>query len=399
MNRSHRPLVAIALLALSQGLGPGLTAFALPLILRGEGVSLPMAGLSTLLIWPTMLRFVIAPLVDRAQAGAQGKRRWLLWQVQALFTACFAMLALTPPEAGLALPIAIIAALNVIAAVQTVAAEGFAVRALPPARRGQASAVQLIAYYLGSILSGAGLIGLAQVAGWVIAVLALALIAALGAVVAYKWRDQQGVRTQAPGLRELRFDRPLLVLMGIALLLDLPQNAGIALLGPILAEHGYAIADAAALVGGVGLGAAIVGALGAGLWLYDPRRRGIRLLMLAAVQGLALLPLAFVLEQPRPSHGLIAAAVCLATASAGAFNTAFGAWLMDRVRLPTAATEMALLASLHSVSYVIAGPIAGYAAAALGSQQFLATAGLASLCLVPLLLIAPAPRQWPKRPV
>lgn len=58
----------LAALSLAQSLPLALTAFALPVRLRREGLSLEAVGLATLLLWPASLRFLAGPMIDVLQA-------------------------------------------------------------------------------------------------------------------------------------------------------------------------------------------------------------------------------------------------------------------------------------------------------------------------------------------
>lgn len=337
-----------------------------------------------------MFRFVVAPLIDRWQT--RSRRHWLLWQLQAAFAGCFLLLAVVPPEAGMAAIIAVLAALNVLAAVLNAALEGFAVRTVPAEWRTRASAIRLISYYAGSIAASAGLISGALLLGWRTAVITLAAVPVAAALAAFRWRGIGGMISASPAWRDFRLERSFMLLMPVAFLLDLPQNIGIALLGPILTLRGYGLEAAALLTGGAGLAAAAAGALLAGFRRTSPSGRSGQMVLVAAIQGLALVPLAAVISLGDLPRAAVVTAICAATASAGAFNTVFAAWFMDRVQPATAATQMAILSSLHSASAVIAGPIAGYAVGEAGVSGFLVAAALASIAMIPLLLAAPAPR-------
>lgn len=385
----------VATLSLSQGLGPGLTAFALPLVLRAHGVDMAGAGLATLLIWPTALKFLVGPAIDRAQSDA-AQRRWLLAPLQITFTACFAMLALLPPDVSLYAMIGLIGLINVIAAVLDVAVGGFARRVLRPDERATGQAAQLVAYYAGTIAASGGLLTLVEAAGWSAGILALTVVAAVAAAAGFASRRFDGESRPNPPWRAFRPQAGFAGIAAVAVLLDLPQNVGISMLGPFLLDGGLTVGEAARITGGTGLLAAAAGALLGGLAARRKAGRRNRLAALGAAQCLALLPLAVLASLGTTSHAELTAAVCVAAGSAGAFNAALGAWFMDRVRSATAATELALLASLHSLSYVIAGPLAGIGATALGVPLLLTLAAGEGLLVLPLLWLAS--RRLPPQP-
>jgi predicted MFS family arabinose efflux permease len=98
----------------------------------------------------------------------------------------------------------------------------------------------------------------------------------------------------------------------------------------------------------------------------------------------AALPLAALGVADGASYPAALIAACIAYAPAAAFNVLFGAWLFDEVRPATAATQLALLAAVHNLSYVAAGPIAGMGAEALGFPMLYV---LAAAGTVPALLL------------
>lgn len=176
--------------------------------------------------------------------------------------------------------------------------------------------------------------------------------------------------------------RKLALPLLVALLLDLPQNVAIGMTGPMLLDVGFDQARIGILSGGIGLAAAMAGAVAA--WRLTPRNQHVRgLVLFALLQALLLLPLAWLAASSAPSLLMAGLAVCGAYAAAAAFNVLLFAWCVDRSNPATGATDLALLASVHSLSYVISGPVGGMVATELGyAGLFVAGAAVAIIVVL-----------------
>lgn len=391
----------------SQGISPGFAAIALPVVLRRQGVSLQMVGLSGLLLLPMALKFVWGPWADRV-ATAGTTRVWItgLWAALAL---AFAGLAVTPPARWLAPFLVLVAAAYLIVAVLDVVTDGVAVRLLTPIERPLGNAAQYGGYYAGAILGGGLFLALEPRLGWVPAVGLLAAIVAAGWVTARRLLAVSEVAlppdlgsrepVEAGGRPEARASL-LAFLRGpvarrvlpLLLLLDLPQNVGIALVGPFLLDLGLSQAQVGLVSGSAGLLAALAGAVLGGMLLTRlPRTRALVIagvLQAAPLFGFAALATAH--ASALPSALLV---VCTAYGFASAFNIALSSWFMDHVSPRQPATDYSIMACAHTGTFVIAGPIAGWCAAKLGFASYYLVSAAAALVL--LLVALP----WLRRPL
>lgn len=171
MNSAPAPamrgkLLPLAGLYLVQGLPYGLQSGLLPVLLRAGGLSLTRVGLTKVLYAPWLFKLVWAPLV-----GTRGSpRAWLTLSTAALGLVCGLLAALPPAEGGQAeLPVTVaglLLLLNLGAAVQDVALDTLAMQLLEPAELGPGNTVQVVAYKLGSVLAGGGLLALVPTLSW-----------------------------------------------------------------------------------------------------------------------------------------------------------------------------------------------------------------------------------------
>lgn len=178
-------LLPLAGLYLVQGLPYGLQTGLLPVLLRAGGLSLTRVGLTKMLYAPWLFKLVWAPLV-----GTRGSpRAWLTLSTAALGLVCGLLAALHPAEGGQAeLPVAVaglLLLLNLGAAVQDVALDTLAMQLLEPAELGPGNTVQVVAYKLGSVLAGGGLLALVPTLSWPQLFLLLAATYWLAAALAW----------------------------------------------------------------------------------------------------------------------------------------------------------------------------------------------------------------------
>jgi len=134
-----RLFALLAALYFAQGLPSGLIAKALPALLRDKDVSLSVIGFTSLLALPWALKFVWAPFVDRYGS----RRQWLL-VLNSLTMALMLVVAARDFAAWvdtLPLLLAVLFCLNLVAATQDIATDGYAISRLKPEWRGLGNSI------------------------------------------------------------------------------------------------------------------------------------------------------------------------------------------------------------------------------------------------------------------
>ncbi|KYO37077.1 major facilitator superfamily domain-containing protein 3 [Alligator mississippiensis] len=144
-----------------QGLPYGLQSGLLPVFLRSAGLSLTRISLAKALYLPWVLKVLWAPCVDRCGA----LRAWLALSMAGLALACLACAALSPETDFLPLALAL-GVMNLLASLQDVAVDGVAVQLLARDEVGHGNAIQVVAYKLGSVLAGGGMLAVLHRVGW-----------------------------------------------------------------------------------------------------------------------------------------------------------------------------------------------------------------------------------------
>jgi len=175
----------LTLLYFCQGLPGGFLAVALPVILLEQGVSLTGVGFVSALSLPWTLKVLWAPLVDRYGSRRFGRRRSWMVPAMAAMLVCTLLLGQLDPATDLPLVLAMFFALNVAAATQDIAVDGFAVATLRGRELGPANAAQVGGFKLGNLVGGGVLLAVSATLGWagVFACMAAAIAVAMIAVL------------------------------------------------------------------------------------------------------------------------------------------------------------------------------------------------------------------------
>ncbi|HEV8238715.1 MAG TPA: MFS transporter [Thermoanaerobaculia bacterium] len=382
MKYDLRKVGLLTVVYASQGISPGFAAFAMPVLLRKQGVSLQAVGFAMLLLLPFAFKFVWGPWSDRL--ARRGTIRQWMGALQIVLAAVMASLILLPPAHGVAPFLVVVGLGYVIVSVLDTVTDGITVRLLSPEERPLGNAAQFGGYYAGSILAGGLFLAIEPRIGWGPAVAMLVLLVASGwaagralpplppATVASTEKASVLAFLRGPSFR---YVIPLL------LLLDMPQNVGIALVAPFLIDNGLTQAQVGLVSGTFGLLGAFAGAaLGGAALARLPR---IRALMLAAF--LQVLPLfGFAWLAAHRGTSLLAPIVITTVAFglASLFNVAISSWFMDQVSPAQPSTDYSLMACAHTASFALANPIAGASASALGFRLHFTVVGAVALLLV-----------------
>lgn len=403
----RRKLLPLAGLYLVQGLPYGLQSGLLPVLLRARGLSLTRVGLAKVLYLPWLFKLVWAPLVDTRGS----LRAWLMLSTAALGLVCGLLAALPPAEAGPAgLPVTVaglLLLLNLGAAVQDVALDTLAVQLLEPAELGPGNTVQVVAYKLGAVLAGGGLLALVPTLSWPLLFLLLAATYWLAAALVWAAPALQQLPASGPSeppLRSLHLLRDLLAMpgtlwtAGFVLTYKLGEQGASSLFPLFLLDHGISTPELG-LWNGVGaVVCSIVGSSLGGALLARHRQPLplLRSVLWFRLGGLACqTTLLFHLDTPGvrlgPSTVLRGAALlslCLQHLLGGLVTTTTFTLMMRCSQLaPRAlqATHYGLLATLELLGKLFLGTLAGALADSLGLPLcfafFLALSGMPVLYL------------------
>lgn len=358
------PLLLLTSLYIAQGLPYGFFTQALPVLMRDNGASLKAISATSLLFIPWALKFVWGPVVDHV-----GTRRGWIVPLQFTAAAGAALLALIDPAQGFLAVFLAVFLFNALAALQDVATDGLAVRLLDAQARGLGNGIQVGAYRIGMVLGGGLLLWVYAAYGWVAMCLGMSALLGLTClpVLLHRAAHEPPKPGSRPPVRVLAAGWwPRLRLPGMALLLVLVcaykfGDAMVAsLVGPMLKDAQWPIAEIAVVKGTLGSIMGLVGAA-AGGWLTFRLGRRRALLGFGVAQALSLL--LYVLAAGLPEDRLLVWCACIAEHLFGGMATvALFTLMMDASDPEHAGTDYTLLAC----AVVLAQGLAAFAAAAIG---------------------------------
>ena len=206
---SYRKVGLLGALYFAQGMPYGFQAKALPIYLRSHGVDVLTITFLEVLALPWMLKALWAPLVDRYGSERIGRRKsWIVPMQVGLVLTCVAA-AFVPIQGQLPLLLGLVLLMNLFAATQDIAVDGFAVDLLEPHELGGGNSAQVMGYKLGMLTAGGLLVWMIDVIHWRGLFLAMALLSLLVLGVVLMTREPRsavkgtkGERMSWPELRD-----------------------------------------------------------------------------------------------------------------------------------------------------------------------------------------------------
>lgn len=185
-------VIAMGFLGFSSGLPLLLTSSTLAFWLKKLGLDYTTIGLLSLTALPYTVKFLWAPIVDKAPLPFLTKhfgqrRSWLLFS-QVLLGLCLLSLSFINPVESLSVTCALAVAISFSSATQDIAMLAYQMERLGRSQYGAGEAVGIFGYRMGMLCSGAGALSLSTVVSWntVYMVMAFSLIVGLITVLRIK---------------------------------------------------------------------------------------------------------------------------------------------------------------------------------------------------------------------
>uniref|UniRef100_UPI00333FD3AF MFS transporter n=1 Tax=Castellaniella defragrans TaxID=75697 RepID=UPI00333FD3AF len=369
-------LPAIAGIYISQTIVTALTTQALPSLLRSEGASLTVAGLTALLWVPWGIRFLWAPRVERMRlppGRVERRSRLLVLAGQWVMAAILVTLGLAGLAGHASLDsfaawlLAGLLLAAVVAASTDVACDGFTVEQLAGQRRGWGNVAQVGGSYIGAMLGAGGFLLVAGKAGWPTALVAAGLaIVLLGLPMLYlrePARDQALAVDHQPGLL-YALRRPQ---VQTGLLLMLLSSVGVRLtlgmFGPFMLDRGMSLEQVGWLFGSLHIGAGLTGSVLGGLLVRAAP--GWQAVWIAAGLKASVL-LALTLAAPVASLTVLTILVGLTFAVLGCLWVALYSALMNLTSALQAGVDFTVFQSADALLAMAGGVAGGWLAGHLG---------------------------------
>lgn len=386
----------LLLLYLSQGLPFGFQVKALPVYLRGQGVSLTLIGFASALAAPWLFKALWAPLVDRYWSNRLGRRKSWIIPLQVILFLTIVSASLVDPSENLGLLMVLVFLMNLAAATQDIAVDGLAVDILGDRELGYGNAAQVVGYKIGMLLTGGLLVYLSGFLGWrgYFAVMALVSLLPLPAILLFREKTinmtgEESVESFrdiiAALLQFLKKNGALWVLLFIA-----SYKIGEAMIDgmfkPFLLDNGIAPQQIGLWLGSWGMGASIAGSITGGLLASKLEMKT----ALTTALVCRLIPLGSIFWLS--TSGVSAEKVIPVTIGehffGGMLTTVIFAFMMSMVDREIGATHYTILASIEVLGKSPGYWFSGILADAIGYQPLFAIGLLFAalvLLLVPLL--------------
>ena len=369
---------SVALLSFSSGLPLGLVWYSIPDWMRSIGVDIRVVGLFTLAQAPWAFKVIWSPLMDRYVPPFWGRRRGWMAVTQIALGVLGLLLAGVgrQPEAiwvvgALALAIAL------ASASQDIAIDAYAVEVLRKDEQGAAVGARIAVYRAAMLVSGGGAISLASRLGWPAVNVLLALVYVLILVLTWKAPEPEE-QTPAPRtLREAVWQPFLgflarhraLEMLAFVLLYKVAEQLTQALTRPFLIDMGYNADQRGIALATVGMVATIVGAFLGG-WVTTLAGLGHSLWVFGVLQIFSNVGYYLIARAGGPNPLLMYGSIGFELFASGLATGAFSVLLLRMTQKRFSATQYALFSSLFALPRLLAGPIAGFAADAIGWGPF-----------------------------
>jgi len=397
---SRRMAVAL-IMGFAAGLPLLLTKGVLQAWMKKEGIDLSVIGLTNLLAVPYSIKFLWAPLLDRYSLGFLGRRRgWLLVAQTGLVVSIAAMGISNPVTSPLILVLAALC-VTFMSASQDIVVDAYRREDLADEELGLGSALYVLGYRMGMLLSSGGGLIMADYLSFRSAYLIIAACL-IPAIVTTLLTPEPRVSVVPASMKEAVIDpfveyfrrRESLWMLAFILLYKIGDIMASNISTPFYLDIGFSLTEIGAItkllgfwavLGGASLGGVIMLRLGINrsLWVFG-------LLQAVSTVGFAVLA--------RIGYSIPALSVVIGfeNLSGGMGTAAFMAFMASITNKKFTATQYALLTSFMAFGRDVLSAPTGFVAKYMGwSGFFVACALIAIPGMLLLLKFAP----WSSVPV
>ena len=371
----------VVLQSFASGLPLGLVWIAIPDWMRDIGVDIRVVGLITLAQAPWTFKLLWAPLMDRYVPPFWGRRRgWMAVTQIALFVVSLMLAGVGQRPEAIWVVGALAMAIALASATQDVAIDAYAVEVLHKDEQGAASGARVAIYRAALFVSSGLAISMAARVGWPVVNAVLAFVYLPMLFITWKSPEPE---VQLPTPRTLRdavwqpflsfLTRPrALEILAFVVLYKISDQLTQALTRPFLIDMGYNADQRGIAVGLITITTTIVGAVFGG-WLTTLAGLGHSLWIFGFLQLFSNIGYYILSILGKPVAPALYAATGFELLTSGMGTGAFSVLLLRLTEKRFSATQYALFSSLFALPRVVAGPITGFAVAAIGWSSFFLT--------------------------
>ncbi|AHJ64014.1 AmpG protein [Granulibacter bethesdensis] len=400
---TDRRLWLIGLYGLASGLPFPLCHFTLGQWMSDSGLSLQAIGLSSLITLAYSLKFLWSPVADYVRPPGPlrrlGRRRgWLLF-VQAVLTTSILAMAMTDPHATPFLTIGLAASMAFFSASQDIVIDAWRIETFGRRGQGPALAGYVWGYRMALLIGNAGVIGLASLAGWHVALLAVGALSALGMVVTLLATEpaipsipetvtletgwQRRLHAMKAPLADMLRKPYSIAALCFVTLFHLGEALAGKMLPPYYRAMGYQKADVA-FANTPSLFAGLAG-VAAGGWLQQRMGTMRALVLTGCIQTLAIL-IYLALGYAQGSRMALVGTVAVEAFVGGLASASFLSYLSGLCTPRHSATQYALLSSLSALPLNTVAGASGFLAVWLGWHGFYAACTLSALPAMAIMI-------------
>jgi PAT family beta-lactamase induction signal transducer AmpG len=364
-----------------------------PVYFREHGVSLATIGALNLLFFAWSFKFLWSPLVDRF-----GERRQWIAAALCVMAVSQLLLPAVGPERIDFFFWALLIVFCIGSATQDIAIDAYTIGIVEHGEEGPANSARLIAYRIGVIAAGGGLLLLPGRIGWAgtfTAAAALMAVMASGVFACPRVEVPAEARRDVWGAFRSWQGRGSVVLVLCFVLLYRIGDSGMApMLKPLWVDLGYS-KDEIALVS-TSLGAiATMGGAAVGGWIVARLGIGRALLVVGILALASNLGYAGAAWFPESGKAGMYTASVVESFCSGLAGAGFVSFLMNICDRKHAAVQYATLTGLYAIPGTFAGAASGVAVEWMGYGSYFAlTAALA----LPAFAFLPSARGWIEEP-
>src|SRR3972149_3962477 len=370
----NRRMSVMFLLAFSSGLPLSLSTSTLQAWMASIDIDIKTIGLFTLVQIPYVLKFLWAPLMDRYSLPGFDRRRGWIFFSQCLLITVIILMAFSDPRESIHIMGILALVIAFLSASQDVAFDAYRADMLTEKERGMGAGISVTAYRIALIVSGAGVLIMADHIGWEAAFLMLFVFGMIGVYLG----PDIGKEVKPPATLDEAVIQPFMEFLRrdsawLFLLLIVLYKLGDAFAGTLttvflISGMDFSVSDVAVINKFIGLVMTIMGALLGGVLMF---RIGLfyALLWFGLLQALTNLGF-MVLAGYGQSYSGAVMIIGMENFAGGMGTAAFVALLMALCNHRYTATQFALLSALAAIGRVFVGPPAGHLIAWVGWTQF-----------------------------
>lgn len=397
----RRHILCIGILGFASGLPLLLVTSTLAAWFADGGMKVALLGLLAFVQVPYALKFFWAPLFDTmAPPFGLGRRRGWGIAVQISLMIAIMLLGAGDPRLHLGWTTGLALVVGFLSASQDIIIDGYRVERLSPEEQGAGAAVTLAGYRLGMLMGGAGVLLIADGAGWQVAYGVAAMMLLPGVAAFYLSREVDPVfaGSRSPlgswhmAVVSLLKRRGIMLFLVFATLYKLGDAVTLTMSTPFFLSQGFNLREIAEWANIVSFPGIVAGGL-AGGYLVARRGLGETVVLCGLWQALGIGGFAL-LAWGGHRLGLMAVVCFFESFTGGMAWASFVAILSSFCDSPAVtATQYALLSSFMALGRTLFAAPSGMISSHIGWPAFFLGTAAVNLCSVGLFLVIR--RRWP----